>query len=391
MRTSRRPGGASRHAATLAMLALAAAACSGPASDAEGGADEAGPPVIGVRTAVATTRPFSVMVGAIGTVVPRAGHVAALGAPAPTRVTQVLVATGDRVARGQTLVELERGLFQASAEGAAARLTAAERAHERAERLANEGILPRKDVEQAAADLAAARADAAAASRTSALAVLRSPIAGVVTRMSAVLGASVDANQSLVEIADPTTVDVLLALTPGDAARVRTGVSVALTAGQSALGERLGVGTVTDVAGAVDTAARSVAARVRSASWRRPLRIGETVFGQIAVATHAAAITVPVEALVPEGEGFRLFVVDDHGVAHARTVVVGARADSLAEITSGLQAGERVVTYGAYGVEDSARVVPVNATAAQRDSAKAAQVPADDDRGAAAKPGEEKR
>jgi hypothetical protein len=83
------------------------------------------------------------------------------------------------------------------------------------------------------------------------------------------------------------------------------------------------------------------------------------VFGQIAVATHPAAVTVPLEALVPEGEGFKVFVVDSTGTAHARSVTVGGRTEKVAEVTSGLAAGERVVTYGAYGVEDSAKITQV--------------------------------
>jgi hypothetical protein len=96
---------------------------------------------------------------------------------------------------------------------------------------------------------------------------------------------------------------------------------------------------------------------------RRPLRISETVFGQIAVAVHPNAIAVPLEALVPEGEEFKVFVVDSAGTAHERQVSVGARTDKVAEITRGLAAGERVVTYGAYGVSDSAKVVPMTQSA----------------------------
>ena len=68
-------------------------------------------------------------------------------------------------------------------------------------------------------------------------------------------------------------------------------------------------------------------------------------------------MTIPAEALVPEGDAFKVFVVDASSIAHARPVTVGARTGGLAEIKSGLQAGEKVVTYGAYGVEDSAKVV----------------------------------
>ena len=75
-------------------------------------------------------------------------------------------------------------------------------------------------------------------------------------------------------------------------------------------------------------------------------------------AVHPRAVTVPVAALVPAGEGFQVFVVDSAGIAHARPVTVGARNESLAEIVAGVAAGETVVTAGAYGVEDGAKIVP---------------------------------
>jgi RND family efflux transporter MFP subunit len=269
------------------------------------------------------------------------------------------VTTGQRVSAGQPLVELEQGAFRATAQSADAALTAARLAYERAQRLAGEGIVPRKDVEQAAASLAKARADAVAARREAQLAVLRSPIPGVVTSMTATLGAAADASQPLVEVTDPSALDAMLNVSPTDAARVRPGATVTLSAGQSTSGEPLGTGRVASVEAEIDTTTRGVLVRVLVPQARRTLRVGETVYGQIAVATRAAAITVPLEALVPEGDGFKVFVVDASGVAHARPVTVGARTEQAAEITSGLAAGERVVTYGAYGVEDSAKVVQV--------------------------------
>jgi len=114
---------------------------------------------------------------------------------------------------------------------------------------------------------------------------------------------------------------------------------------------------VLDVAGTVDSTSRSVEIRVRSATTRRPLRIGETVFGQVDLATRPSAVTVPVDALVPDGDGFKVFVVDAVSTVHARPVTAGGRTESLVEINSGLKGGERVVTYGAYGLEDGAKIV----------------------------------
>jgi membrane fusion protein (multidrug efflux system) len=225
--------------------------------------------------------------------------------------------------------------------------------------LAVAGIVPKKDVDQAAADLAQAQTTEVTARRAQELATLRAPLTGVVTHVSAVLGASVDPTQPVVGVADPSALDIVLALSPTDGARVRPGDSVVVTAGQGAPAEPLGRGVVSTVGIALDTASRTLAVRARVAHPARALRIGETVTGHIATGVRAQAVTIPVAALVPEGDGVKVFVVGPDGLAHARPVTVGGRTDTLAEIVDGLHGGETIVTEGAYGVEDSAKVVPV--------------------------------
>jgi membrane fusion protein (multidrug efflux system) len=106
-----------------------------------------------------------------------------------------------------------------------------------------------------------------------------------------------------------------------------------------------------------------VTVRAKMVGSGRPLRIGESVFARITTGVQRDAILVPLAALVPEGEGYRVFVVDAANMAHARDVTVGGRDEGNAEILSGLTAGEVVVTEGAYGVEDSAHVVPAHDSA----------------------------
>ncbi len=343
----------------LAALGFLAMGCRAGGGQADAGKSPEAEAIVNARTIEVTAGTFTETLSAIGTVAARAGHVATLSAPAPTRIARVFVATGQHVRRGAPLIQLEQATFRASARSAEAALVAAERAHDRADRLVQAGIAPRKDLDQAEADLARARADVIAARRAEELSVLRAPIEGVVTRMTAVLGASVDANQPLVEVTDPSALDIVLEVTPAEAARIRPQATVELRAGQGGDGAPLGTATVADVGGAVDSATRTVAVRARATTVTRPLRIGETVFGRVVVGVHPGALTVPVEALVPDGDGFKVFVVDGRGVAHSRPVVVGGRSDSLVEISRGLSAGERVVTAGAYGVEDSAKVIQV--------------------------------
>src|SRR4051812_40121755 len=315
--------------------------------------------LVQVKTAVAVVQPFAEMINSIGSVSARSGHIASLSAPAPARIATVYVSQGQKVSAGAPLVAFEQAPFVAAAQSAEAGLTAAEQNYARARRLADAGIVPRKDAEQAATELAQARATAAVARRAAQLATLRTPISGVVTKLAAPLGGSVDVTQPVVEVADLTALDIVFNVSPSDAARIPPGASVTLGAGESAKGEPLGVGHIIDVGGAVDTTTRSVSVRAQAPPTARPLRIGETIFGQIATAVHPRAIVVPVAALVPEGDAFKVFVVSTGNIVRERKVTVGRRTEGSAEIVSGLAAGERVVTEGAYGLEDSVKVVQV--------------------------------
>jgi RND family efflux transporter MFP subunit len=333
-------------------------ACAPSGGDAEKAVKSDVQAVVGARTAAAAVQAFPLSATALGTVAPRPGSYATMSAPAPTRVARIFVAAGQAVGRGAPLIEFERAPFDAAAKSAQAAVTTAQHAHDRAVRLAQAGILPQKDVDQAAGDLAQAQSALVTAQRAQELATLHAPIAGVVTRISAVVGASVDVSQPLVEIADPAALDIVFNLMPAEVAPVRMGQAVAFWAGESARGDPLGTGTVSGVSAAIDSATRAVEVRARVTHSSRPLKLGESAFGRIAVGVRPRAVTVPLEALVPDGDGFKVFVVDAHGIAHARPVTVGARSETLAEITSGITGGETVVTYGAFGVEDSAKIVP---------------------------------
>jgi RND family efflux transporter MFP subunit len=337
--------------ARVLLLALAAAACS---RHAEGG-DATPPAVVDAETAVARTQAFPQLVQAIGVVAPRPGRFAALAAPGPTRVSRIFVATGQRVRVGEPLVEFERAPFDAAARSAEAALANAQRAYDRAVRLVQAGILAEKDSEQAAADLAAAQFAAVTAQRSQQLATLRAPLGGVVTRLSAVLGAPVDPSVPLVEVADPTALDAVFNVSPAEAAALKNGDTVTVSA-SGAGGEALGRGVVTAVGAAVDSATRAIPVRARIAHPARALRIGESILGRIVTAVRPNAVVIPVDALVPQSEGYIVFVVDSTSTAHARSVAIGGRTEAVVEVVSGLAAGETVVTHGAYGIADGAKV-----------------------------------
>jgi cobalt-zinc-cadmium efflux system membrane fusion protein len=345
----------SRRALLLAMVA-AFAACGRRSADES---DDSTAAVVGATIAPVTEGPFAETVGALGQVAPRSGHVATLSAPAPTRVNAVSVSIGQHVKAGDELIAFDQSTFRAATQSADAATTAARRTYDRTRRLVDEGISARKDLDQATADLAKAQSDSVVAHRIEQLSVLRSPITGVVTRLEAAIGQAVDVAQPLIDIADPSAVDVILTVTQADAARMHAGDLTALTSGASGSGSRIATGIVADVAGAVDSVTHGVTVRVAVGKSTRELRIGESLSAVVTVAIHPNALTIPIAALVPEGDGFQVFVVDSASVAHAQAVTVGGRTGSSAEIAKGLSAGQRVVANGAFGVEDGAKIAPV--------------------------------
>src|ERR1035437_5944138 len=178
----------------LTALIISTDACAKKAEEAE-----KAQAAVSAQVAPVTAQHFTETVDAVGAVAGRPGHIATRPEPSPARVRP-----------GDPLVESEQPAFDAAAKGADATLAAAEKAQERTQRLADAGVVPRKDAEVAAADLGVARLNAVNAKRARELSTLRSPIDGVVTRLNAVLGASADPSQVMVEVSAPSTLDAML-------------------------------------------------------------------------------------------------------------------------------------------------------------------------------------
>ncbi|MES2306671.1 MAG: efflux RND transporter periplasmic adaptor subunit [Gemmatimonadota bacterium] len=341
----------SRPAAGLLAISLVLFGCKRDSGEESAATAQA---AVAAETAIVAPQPFAENVEGIGTVVPRIGGFAAIGVPIAARISRVLVTVGQHVAVGEALIELDRTSIDAEAKSAEAAAVAADAAAARAARLLEAGVVPRKDAEQATAEAAKARAAVATARHTAALATMRSTLDGVVTRVAATVGVLADPGAPLVEVANPASLDLLIAATATDAGRLRQGMRVTLHDGADTVGE----GVVADVGAAVDSVTRSIAVRIHVGHTERRLRLGETISGRIALASDPQAITVPIAALVPTGEGFQVFVVDSTGIAHARPVTVAGKDAARAHVTSGLTAGERIVTAGAYGMDDGAKVMP---------------------------------
>jgi RND family efflux transporter MFP subunit len=97
------------------------------------------------------------------------------------------------------------------------------------------------------------------------------------------------------------------------------------------------------------------------------------------------SLTIPVEALVLKGKQQVVYVVDSENHVHERAVTVGIEGSKLAEIKSGLQAGEHVILGGQEKYHDGEQVHPVVAPtpASETSSAQNSIVDMSNDEGSA--------
>jgi HlyD family secretion protein len=191
---------------------------------------------------------------------------------------------------------------------------------------------------------------------------VRAPVDGVVLRRFLDSEGVVAAGTRLVEIGDPSHVEVVADLLSTDAVKVKPGMRVTLEqwGGDGALGarvQRVEPSGFTKVSAlGVDEQRVNVIldpdddARVWGA-----MGDGFRVEVRIAIWEGADVLKVPASALVRDGEGWAVFRVDG-GRARRTPVQVGHRAPREVEVTGGLEAGALVILHPPDTLNDGDRI-----------------------------------
>ena len=100
----------------------------------------------------------------------------------------------------------------------------------------------------------------------------------------------------------------------------------------------------------VDPATRTVPLVYELKNPSGQFRIGEAVTLHIETERAEDAVAVPDSALVEEGGRFIVFVQLGGETFDKRDVTLGIRDGNFVQVLTGLQAGERIVTKGAYAI-----------------------------------------
>jgi HlyD family secretion protein len=220
------------------------------------------------------------------------------------------------------------------------------------------------EVATAAAEVAAARAalrESAAGAGGEQLAV-RAPSGGRVIKVMRESEGTVLSGEGLIELGDARAIEVVVEVLSADAVKMLPGARVVLErwGGDTPLEARVRVvepGGFTKISalGVEEQRVRVVADIVSPEPLWQRLGDGYRVEAVFVLWEGERVLQAPASALFRSNGGWAVFVVDG-GLARRRTVEVGRRSATAAEIVAGLAAGELVVAHPDDTVSDGKAV-----------------------------------
>jgi len=276
-------------------------------------------------------------------------------------VTRIAVENGATVKAGDTLIEIDARQERADLASAQARLRLAKINLDRAKGLLDKRIVARSEYDsaQAAYDEAAATVEnlQAVISKKTILA----PFAGQAGIRLVNVGQTVSPGDPLLPLFsnDPIYVEFDVPQTRLD--KVATGQTLRLSA------DGLDVpadGTISAINPVVSEATRSARVQGTLKNPGNVLRPGQFVQVEVLMPTTDEVLAVPASAIQSAAYGDSVFVVEEKEgklVARQQFVQLGRQRGDFVAVTKGLAAGERVVSAGAFKLNNGA-VVTVDDT-----------------------------
>ncbi|HET7729698.1 MAG TPA: efflux RND transporter periplasmic adaptor subunit [Usitatibacter sp.] len=271
------------------------------------------------------------------------------------------VDAGARVARGQVLARLDPEDARLAARAAAAQLAAAEgdlalasaELERHTDLLAKKFISPSAfDVKRNAFNAARARAEqarsqAALGANQAAYTTLTADGDGVVLSVAAEPGQVVAAGQPVLRLARAGEKDVVVNAPESQLARFRIGAPVMLSLWSDPAASF--AGRIREVAGGADPVTRTYAVRITAIDPPAAAQLGMTATVLLPGSQDRDLVLLPLAALARERDNPAVWVVDPAtGQVQPRAVTVGQFREDGATITSGLRAGDIVVTAGVH-------------------------------------------
>jgi len=335
----------------FAVLALISVGCDSEQADSSPVAK--GPPTAKISIAKITESTLEEDRRFLGEV--RSAQSTSLAAGGAGEVLRVLVAEGDRVKKGQTLVQLDDGIlrarldeFQAGVSRSDVELGQVQRDTERLQSLSGKGYFPSAEVEQIQSRKEALRAsrqgqDAAVRRLREEISQMRitAPFEGTVARRHVSPGQWIQPGQPAIEMASDGQREVHVRV-PGTLLDLITkDAKVQIVSGPKSV-----AGEVAGVVGALDPRTRTALVRVVPEMAPDWLMEGTAVDVSMRLKRPEAGVVIPLDAIVYGVAGTRVFLVAEDKANPVNVTIITQVGDRVLVQGEGLEVGQTVITKG---------------------------------------------
>jgi membrane fusion protein (multidrug efflux system) len=317
-----------------------------------------GPPPEVVGTARASEDVWEDTLSAVGTVAAVRG--VAVSAEVPGVVKAIRFESGQVVKAGQVLVELDSSVERAQLASVKARRELATAGVGRTRQLAAKEAASQAQLDSDEAQLKTSAADYSVLEAQIEKKTIRAPFAGRLGIRQVNLGQYLNPGSAITVLESLGAVYVDFALPQKYLPVVRVGSPVRVTL-KGVDGGAL-EGKVGAVDPAVDAATRSIKLRASVPDPKQRLRPGMFVEVTLVRDEKTTVVRVPATAVVHAAYGDSVFIVEN-GAARQQFVRLGAARGDFVAILAGVNAGQEVVTAGAFKLRNGSRVVVNNAVA----------------------------
>jgi membrane fusion protein, multidrug efflux system len=350
---------ATRHTAAAAMLAVVACALGGCGKEPATNDDT----VTDAATVVVTQRvelqPMVDKIEALGTAT--ANESVEIRPRIASLVEEIAFADGQKVKKGDLLIQLEDDETVAGLALAQASLSESRSLYNRSKSLADTKAISASTLEQLLAQVKVNEAQVEAAKARLDNTSIRAPFDGRIGLRRVSPGSFVDTTTVITTLDDVSRIKLDFSVPETFLTVLSVGMNIA--AHSPVYPGRVFAGNVASIDTRLDPVTRAIQVRAIIPNPDDALKPG--MFLSVDLQRDRGKVLVaPEQAIVPEGEKQYVFVVNN-GVAEKRVVELGRRIPGFVAIENGLTEGEAVITEGTNKVRDGLKVsTPGGASAA---------------------------
>lgn len=312
-------------------------------------------PPAAVASAVVQREDWTPYLNAVGSLAASQG--VAVTTEVPGQVAAIHFRSGQEVAEGDRLLQLDDSVDRADLEGLVADRRLAEVQFQRMARLYERDSVSKSDYDEARARLDAAQAAVAAKRASIRKKAIRAPFGGHLGIRKVDVGQFLEPGMSIVTLQalDPIYVDY--SLPERYFARLHEGQGVELTV--QSYPDRRFEGTITAIEPGIDTGTRNARVQATVDNPEGILRPGMFAQVRTVLPRREGVLTLPRTAVTYNTYGDSVFVIEEEDgeqVAQRRQIQTGEVRDGRVEVVSGLEEGETVVRAGHQKLRNGQRV-----------------------------------